>query len=284
MTKTETDADDTDAPTPEHPSTIPIEGIRSGDGITFTYQDTPVGESPAETHGAGDVPDLHYGALLTHLHEMADRTRVSDGMLVGAVHLTGDGDLRGVSVRETAARSLGLPPSKDATIDGHPRYTAGELALRSGDAPDDLPVPLARCDRHGLVLVDAPNDPNARQVCVACEFDGVRADLARDPPGGGPEDREFRNRLDASDVEYLLPPLREFLDDVGDGECPIWVTQMKRSGDLPAGYTEQERFIPAIGFCPTAVEKYIITTQKATETVENLRENGYGSGGGPGDE
>lgn len=147
--------------------------------------------------------------------------------------------------------------------------------------PADEPVELARCDEHGLVLLAEEEGAHLTR-CVACEFDlDVRLD--DDLPSNKSGSRqltegEFRRRLTWDGVVDLIPCMREYLADQ-DAGGDLWVTHVAWEGDLPAGYTEQERFVLAIGYEYGAREKYLTKRGNALQTVETLRSEGYGTDG-----
>lgn len=137
---------------------------------------------------------------------------------------------------------------------------------------DDLPPELARCSDHDLVLM--PKESAHHDWCPACELDlPVKLDTPHDHQPVS--EVEFRQRLEADTVEELVPLLREYLSD-RRGEADVWVTHMRWDGSLPAGYTEQERFVPVVAYAWGARGKYISTNPAAEDTIRSLRNEGYG--------
>lgn len=139
----------------------------------------------------------------------------------------------------------------------------------------ERPPELARCEEHGLVLMETA-DSAYHTECVACEF-GIPFLPERSPENDTLTNSDFRGRLEWGAVTELIPLVREYLEDRQDS-VELWVTHVPWSGDLPAGYAEQERFIPVIGYEWGAMEKFILRNGAAEGTVETLRENGYRGG------
>lgn len=136
----------------------------------------------------------------------------------------------------------------------------------------DEPVELACCDEHGVTFTE--NADGRLNYCAACHHD-LDVDVDREVAGPPLKDAEFRNRLTQEELEELVPVMEEYLDDSQD-EVNMWLTHSKWDRDLPAGYSEQERFIPVIGYQFGAREKYILDAKNAKDTIETLKENGYG--------
>lgn len=137
----------------------------------------------------------------------------------------------------------------------------------------DEPVELSRCDDHGLALLE--DDSLHHTFCAACELDlEFRPDDTLGTPLGHDE---FTQRMEADTLREIVPLMREYLEDSGEG--PMWVTHFSFSGTMPAGYTEQERFVVALGYEWGSLEKHLLTDPNARQTIETLRERGYGGGG-----
>lgn len=145
--------------------------------------------------------------------------------------------------------------------------------------PNELPSRdnLAVCGEHGIMTFAREE----RRRCPLCALDGeydVRP--GADLPGNrlGSEDvtqNEVRQRLEAEDLEELLPLMDEYLEDVDQG--PMHVTVARFDGTMPAGYSEgQERWINVVVYRFSGMEKAITSSGDAQETIENLRSEGYG--------
>lgn len=139
---------------------------------------------------------------------------------------------------------------------------------------------LAVCDDHGIMLHSRERDAQ----CPLCALDGdyeVRRDDAISAAVGAPEGRltaqEIRQRIETEAMQELLPLLEEYLEDYG-AKTELWVTVAEvADGDLPAGYTEaQERWANVVGFRRGGVVSYITKEPAAKETIEKIREEGYG--------
>lgn len=135
----------------------------------------------------------------------------------------------------------------------------------------DEPPALARCDDHGLVLVEG--DSGHMTHCAACQL-GLEVRLGDDLPGGRLDEHDFRNRVEWDTLVELVPLMREYLADQTD-EFDLWVSHFPREGSLPAGYSDQERFVLGIGYSFGIQRKYLLREPNAAETVETLREEGY---------
>jgi len=139
----------------------------------------------------------------------------------------------------------------------------------------DRPPELARCHDHGLVLLE-DGGPHLT-FCAACE---TSADVRLDTRPENPSltHNEFTGRVTADAVRALVPTVAEYLDDRGEG--PVFVSHVPFAGTLPAGYSEQEQFILAVGYEWGTVIKWILTGSMARETIETLTDNGYGGDNG----
>lgn len=132
----------------------------------------------------------------------------------------------------------------------------------------EAPPELARCNECGFVLIPEEDDAH-NNWCPGCEMDlEVRLD---DTFEGRLTHDEFTRRMTPEIIQELIPMMIEYLEDV-EGEAEIWATHIPYEDDLPAGYTEQERFIPVIGYRFGTMEKYLITEGNAEETIEALQE------------
>lgn len=136
------------------------------------------------------------------------------------------------------------------------------------------PPELARCNDHGLVLLEG--DRGHHTHCIACEFD-VEVRLDDTPTSDTPPlTNEFTNRLEWETVQSLIPLMREYVAD--EWGTDLFVTHVAWEGELPAGYTEQERFFAVIGYEKTVTVGYVMTDPAGKATVETLRDEGYGEG------
>lgn len=140
--------------------------------------------------------------------------------------------------------------------------------------PDtDQPVDLARCDEHDLVQLPEP-DGSHLIMCPACEFPDVEVRLDTEI-GDHLSHHEFTDRLEWETVTELVPLMQEYLEDREQG--PLWFTHFPWEDDaMPAGYTEQERFVFAMGYKWEGMAKHLIRQSNAVETAQTLREEGYG--------
>lgn len=66
---------------------------------------------------------------------------------------------------------------------------------------------------------------------------------------------------------------REYVEESWGSEP--FVTHTAWEGTLPDGYTEQERFVPALGYEKDMSVGYIFVEEAAKSTIETLREKGY---------
>lgn len=134
------------------------------------------------------------------------------------------------------------------------------------------PPELARCDEHGLVMLEG--DPGRLSWCAACALDiEARPD---DYPGDKPlSDEEFRNRITAQTLADLVPLVEEYVEDRQD-EPEVWLAHKPWEGELPAGYSEQERYVLMVGYKWNNRAKYVSSESSAVQTIEALRANGYG--------
>lgn len=141
----------------------------------------------------------------------------------------------------------------------------------------DSPPELARCADHGIVLVSDESDGRKRK-CPCCLLD-LEPNLDRTPENTHLTESEFRGRMEWETLESLVPLSREYLDDVTDHETEMWATHIPLDRSLPAGYTEQERFVFLLGYRFQLRHKYVLTETEAEETIQTLREKGYGGDG-----
>lgn len=131
---------------------------------------------------------------------------------------------------------------------------------------------LAVCDEHGVTM----HAKDERRACPLCRVDiGVEVRREDDIGDQGLKAQEVRQRIEAETMAELLPLMQEYVEDRFDGE--LWVTVERFDGKLPAGYTEaQERWVNVIGYRSGAMANYVVTAPAAKETIESLRDNGYG--------
>jgi len=87
---------------------------------------------------------------------------------------------------------------------------------------------------------------------------------------------EITHRLEAEDIVEFLPLMKEYLEDRGYGE--LWVTVAPvAEGQLPKGYSKmQERWANVVGYKYGNQVKYVATSTSAQDTIETLRNEGYG--------
>lgn len=139
---------------------------------------------------------------------------------------------------------------------------------------------LAVCDDHGIMLHSRERDGQ----CPLCALDSdyeVRLDdeisAGMNVPEGRLTSQEIRQRIETEAMQELLPLLAHYLADYG-AKTELWVTVAEVvDGDLPAGYTEaQERWANVVGFRRGGRISYITKEPGAKETIEKIREKGYG--------
>lgn len=143
-----------------------------------------------------------------------------------------------------------------------------------GPPADNLNI----CPDHRLPM----HSRQRKRMCPACELD-MDVQIRHDAPlpanklgMGTLTQTDVRLRLDAETIVELLPLMEEYLDDT-QGEANMWLSTEKFEGKLPAGYSEaQERWVTVVGYTFGSREKAITQDSNAKETIETLRENGYG--------
>jgi hypothetical protein len=132
---------------------------------------------------------------------------------------------------------------------------------------DDLVV----CAEHLLQRV--PDGSSDR--CPACHLDTDIAVRATHDVSGRMSETTLRNRIGWGTFVELVSLLGAYLDDRENG--PLFLTSDAWPGDdLPAGYNEPERWVTLVGYEWGATYKYIESEQSAQETIESLRDAGYG--------
>ena len=132
---------------------------------------------------------------------------------------------------------------------------------------EDTPVELAKCHEHDIVLFDDGKSSG----CIACDCEiDARPDHEIEQ---ALNDAEFRNRISYSTAKELVPVMQAYLEDRDEG--PIFVTHLSWNRELPAGYTEQERFVPFISYQFGSMVKHITTESSAKQTIKDLRDEGY---------
>lgn len=134
------------------------------------------------------------------------------------------------------------------------------------------PPELARCTDHYLVRLPS-NETKTLDHCVACEFD-IDARPDEDVPGSELTQPEFTRRLEWETVCELIPLMQKYLNDQ-DFPTDLWVSHIRWDGTLPAGYTEQERFVLAVCYRFDNKQKALIQNGNAEDTIETLRKSGY---------
>lgn len=130
------------------------------------------------------------------------------------------------------------------------------------DPADDLVV----CKEHRV-------KKSREGLCPACET-GV--DVRHDEvPGGRLVNREFRNRITHETMVTLIRIMRPYLDDKGEGPMWIGVQGWPEDEQLPAGYTEAERYQNVLVYDWGNRQKAIIMEHNAQQTIQTLQEEGY---------
>jgi len=142
---------------------------------------------------------------------------------------------------------------------------------------------LAVCREHGIMN----HARDSRGVCPLCKIDTdveVRREDTISSGEGLPEGRlsqqEITQRLESEVMQELLPLMEEYLEDRSDdGEGDTWVTVAEVADDqLPAGYSQtQEKWANVVGYTFHGRVKYISTRGNAEDTIESLKEAGYGA-------
>jgi len=143
---------------------------------------------------------------------------------------------------------------------------------------------LAVCREHGVMT----HTRDGRGVCPLCKLD-VDVEVRRDDkissgenlPPGRLSQMEIAQRIESEAMQELLPLMEEYLNDKAeaDDEGDLWVTVARvADGQLPAGYSKaQERWANVVAFTLSGRVKYVSTEPNAEETIESLKEAGYGS-------
>lgn len=138
---------------------------------------------------------------------------------------------------------------------------------------------LAVCDEHGIMAFAS----SEKRECPLCVLDGdyeVRREAGIPPDSMGRtsvSQQEVRQRLESEHLKELLPLMAEYLDDIDEG--PMYLTVERFDGDMPAGYSEaQERWINVVVYEFGCSEKALTASPSARDTIEALRNEGYGGG------
>lgn len=134
---------------------------------------------------------------------------------------------------------------------------------------------LWTCEEHGLILL--PREEGGRlEMCVACDL-GVEVRFDEAVGGSSLTDHEFRNRIEWSTLEALVPLMQEYLRRKNDPPRhvagPLFVTHAAwLEGELlPAGYSEPERFLVVLGYRWGALVKFLLTEDEGRQTIDGLR-------------
>lgn len=160
--------------------------------------------------------------------------------------------------------------------------------VREGDVSETRHLPnldnLAVCGEHGVMT----HTRQGRGVCPLCKLD-VEIEVRREDeissgenlPPGRLNQQEITQRIDSEVMQQLLPLMDEYLADRADAddEGDLWVTVARvADGQLPAGYSKaQERWANVVGYTLGGRVKYVSTEPNAEETIESLKEAGYGA-------
>ena len=123
---------------------------------------------------------------------------------------------------------------------------------------------LRACHEHGVVA-----ERNA--PCPCCQ-----TNIEARPGGfnGYTSSEDLRWHIEPDTMLELLPLVEEFVDDEGL-EAWVAVAELDKK-QLPAGYTQQERWYNVVCISGTVSVKYLMHDSQARETIENLRDAGYG--------
>lgn len=136
----------------------------------------------------------------------------------------------------------------------------------------EQPPDLSRCHDHDVQLVqDEHGSPN---YCPCCEL-GLDARPNDDVPGST-DQAAVRSPIRKSTIRELIPLMREYLEDRQGEDYELWYTHDRYSGTLPAGYSEQERFVPVLRYNYGIRTKGMDNDHDARTTIETLSEEGYG--------
>lgn len=129
------------------------------------------------------------------------------------------------------------------------------------------------CREHGVMM---HSSDDSRRICPVCEADEdieVRLDTEHSIDVNGTDiSMRIDGELMSDLIDTVVPYISEEFDDDG-----VWITVYGIEDDkLPAGYTKaQEKWINVIEFESGAIIKRIARRNNATETIENLNEEGY---------
>lgn len=125
---------------------------------------------------------------------------------------------------------------------------------------------LRACPEHGVVAERGDDCP--------CCATGVEA--RPNAYDEGINQLDLRWQIEPDTMKELLRLMEPYLDDNDQG--PIWVTvaELPKS-ELAAGYTEQERWFNVVQYRWGSRLKTQSRQSNAKETIETLRENGYGT-------
>lgn len=131
---------------------------------------------------------------------------------------------------------------------------------------------INECPEHGL-RTDANAETNNRDRCPACMTD-MEVRLRGEVPGH-PNDYSVRSPIPEALFAELYQIVREYLESNQD-EVEIYASLDRYPGDLPAGYTETERVFNVLVYRFGARIKAVDSEPNARETIETLREHGFG--------
>ena len=133
-------------------------------------------------------------------------------------------------------------------------------------SPEGIPEDhLRSCPDHNVV-----SDRDEECPCCVTGVEARPEDVITDV-----KPIDLRWKIEPETMVEAIELIQEYLDDVGEGPLWIAVARLKR-GYLPAGYTEQERWFNVLKYEFGSMEKTLVRQDNAEETIETLRENGYG--------
>lgn len=124
---------------------------------------------------------------------------------------------------------------------------------------------LRACPEHGVVAERGDD-------CPCCSIGVEARPEAYDKPVG---QLDLRWQVEPDTMKELLRLMEPYLDDNDQG--PMWLTVAELpESELAAGYTKQERCFNVIQYQWGSFVKTVCRQSDAEDTIETLRENGYG--------
>lgn len=124
---------------------------------------------------------------------------------------------------------------------------------------------LRSCHEHGVVSERGDDCP--------CCIHGIEA-----RPDGFEDSvkpSKLRWQVEPETMLEVIPLMEEYLDDMDQG--PMWVSVATvPKTHLPAGYTVQERWFNVLRYRWESWVKTLMIESNAQETIESLRDAGYG--------